>query len=221
MSQGRFIVLEGLDGAGTSTQAEEVSQYLRAIGFPVATTREPSDGLFGKAVRRAIEGDVKLPAELLSLGFAADRLSHMSEPGGITELLDRGTWVICDRYVLSSLAYQASQGVDLDWLVDINKYAPDPDATVFVDTSVSVCLRRIAARDNNKDDLFHRRAALYEVRKNYFRALDSRRFIGRLVTVNGNESINGVRTEILNNLADIFHDDLGLFVSSHSSMSQG
>ncbi|MBQ9001071.1 MAG: dTMP kinase, partial [Eggerthellaceae bacterium] len=174
-------------------------------------TKEPSNGAFGQLLREAIQGKVVYSPELLALGFAADRIAHMTEPDGIDEALNDGVWVISDRYVLSALAYQSAQGVDLDWLVEINRFAPDPDATVFVDTPVRTCISRILQRDSNQDDIFHRRAALSAIRKEYMRVLDRQRFTGKLITVNGTKPIAAVRDDIVQGLAHAFRNEFGLF----------
>jgi dTMP kinase len=209
--RGAFIVVEGLDGAGTTTQVRLLSAHLRSIGFQTWTTREPSGGAIGQALRGAIEGRESMTPEALALGFAADRLHHMLKPGGIESMLADGVWVITDRYVLSALAYQAAQGVDLEWLVELNKHAPTPDLTVFVDTPLSICLARIKARGDNVEDMFHRRAALINTRRQYLRALSLGVFVGRLVTADGRGKPAEVLNQILRGLNEEMHSDFGLF----------
>lgn len=208
---GAFIVVEGLDGAGTTTQVDMISLYLQSIGFRTWTTREPSSGGIGAAVRAAIEGRDSMTKETLALGFAADRLHHMNRPDGISDMLRRGVWVISDRYVLSSLAYQSAQGVDLDWLMALNQHARDPDVTVFVDTPVRVCLDRIAGRLGNLEDQFHKRAALLSVRREYLRALATGKFVGKLVTADGKPSPDQVLRQVMAGLTDAMSDQFGLF----------
>lgn len=210
-SRGIFIVLEGLDGAGTTTQARLLSAHLRQWGFQTLTTREPSVGPFGAAARAVIEGSDSMPPGGLALGFAADRIHHMYKPDGIADMLDRGVWVISDRYVLSSLAYQSAQGLDLDWLISVNKFAPTPDVTVFVDTSVKVCLERIQSRGENLEDKFHKRTALLNTRRKYLQALASGQFMGKLVTADGNPSKEDVLKQILKGMVDELEADLGVF----------
>lgn len=195
-SRGGFIVVEGLDGAGTTTQVHLLSSHLRSLGFETWPTREPSGGIVGTALREVIEGREEMTPESLALGFAADRLHHMYRPGGIEAMLNDGVWVISDRYVLSALAYQAAQGVDFDWLVQLNKYAPIPDVTVFVDTPMGVCLERIHKRGENVQDIFHRRSALANTRRQYMRALALGEFTGTLITADGRKT----RHEVLGNI---------------------
>lgn len=210
-TRGVFIVVEGLDGAGTTTQALLLSAHLRDWGFSTSMTREPSAGPFGQTTRSAIEGAEHMRPETLALGFAADRLHHMFKADGIEEMLERGVWVICDRYVLSSLAYQSAQGLDLQWLIDVNRFAPVPDVTVFVDTSIKVCLERIVSRGENLEDQFHRRAALINTRKAYLNVLRSGLFVGEVVTANGDASKELVQQEILRGMVAQLHENLGVF----------
>ena len=90
-----------------------------------------------------------------------------------------------DRYVLSALAYQSAQGVDLKWLTDLNRYAMSPDVTVFVDTPIRTCLERIKVRGDSMVDIFHKRETLYRVRRQYLQVLSMSQFLGRLVTADG------------------------------------
>src|SRR4051794_7439187 len=99
-----FIVFEGLDGAGTTTQAQRLVEALRAAGLPAHFTREPSDGPIGTLLRQALTRRLTLPEgrrltpETLALLFAADRMDHLAAE--IEAQQARGTWIVCDRYVL-------------------------------------------------------------------------------------------------------------------------
>src|SRR5437667_268896 len=110
---GRFIVLEGIDGAGTTTQADAIAAALRKKGRQVFVTREPSDLAIGKQIRAALVGKAAFPSDALALLFAADRLDHLERE--VQPALRAGTDVICDRYVLSSMAYQGSM-LPADWV---------------------------------------------------------------------------------------------------------
>jgi dTMP kinase len=183
--RGELIVFEGLDGSGTSTQAGRLRQWLVDVGHPVELTREPTSGPIGAAVRQAIEGRVVLDPLTLALAFAADRCDHtLNERSGIAAALEAGRWVVSDRYVLSSLAYQRSSQASLEWLAELNRWCLEPDLTIFVDTDPEVCLRRIAARSSN-DELFHRRTELERIRRDYEAVLGEGRFVGHLVVVDG------------------------------------
>lgn len=144
-----FIVLEGLDGAGTTTQCELLARALRTDGHKVVTTREPSDGPLGTLLRQVLRGRLQLPdgspmtAETVALWFAADRLDHIAAI--VEPTLLQGGVVISDRYVHSSLAYQSVE-CGLEWVNAINGRARQADLTIFVDVPAAVCRERIQAR---------------------------------------------------------------------------
>jgi dTMP kinase len=147
MAAGRLVVFEGLDGSGTTTQLDALRDWLAGRDIEVIVTHEPSGGPIGQVLRRAIDGDVALDPVTLALAFAADRADHLAVPReGINAVLDAGMWVLSDRYVLSSLAYQSGQGLPLEWLAELNRFARSPDLTIFIDTPPDECLRRIEAR---------------------------------------------------------------------------
>ena len=187
---GRFIVLEGLDGAGTTTQGALLAARLLEHDIPVELTKEPTDGVLGKIARSFTDGDLHLEPETVALTFAADRIEHTVV---IRQLLDAGTWVVSDRYVASSLAYQTSQGLPFEWVRTLNSRALEPDATVFVDTSVATCVARLEARGEFNTGPFDKAAALEKARDLYLQAFASDVPLGRLVEIDGDATREGVR----------------------------
>lgn len=160
--RGKFIVLEGLDGSGTTTQARLLSERILSAKQNVALAYEPS-GPLEKSVREAIH-DMENRWPLLWL-FAASRASNLSK---ITPLLDNGTHVVCDRYVMSSLAYQALDH-DMDFIWTVNSKFRDADLTIYLDVPVETCLERLAGRTNK--DPFETAQILNPVSKNYKKAI--------------------------------------------------
>jgi dTMP kinase len=153
--KGRFVVLEGIDGAGTTTQVARLVDRLRAEGTPVRGTREPSDGVIGFLVRQVLTGRIVLPGgrapgwATMALLFAADRLDHVEAE--IEPFLDEGGVIVSDRYDASSLAYQSvSSGRGalkaVDWIRTLNKHAMRPDLTVVLDLPPDVASQRRASR---------------------------------------------------------------------------
>jgi dTMP kinase len=144
--RGLFLVLEGLDGAGTTTQAQLLAGWLRERGRRPHLTAEPSRGPVGTQVRLVLSGRLRgaggrdFDPRALALLFAADRLDHWESE--IRPRLEEGCDVISDRYVLSSLAYQAVSTGDAAWVAAINSRAPAADLTLFLRVSPSVALRR-------------------------------------------------------------------------------
>jgi len=142
-----FIAIEGLDGAGTTTQARLLSLALTAEGYTTHLTREPSDGPIGRLLREMLTGqhvpqDGHFDPATLALLFAADRLDH--DQREITPPLLLGTHrtvVISDRYVHSSLVYQGLD-CDLPWLCTINQWAVRPTLTIFLRIRAEIAAAR-------------------------------------------------------------------------------
>ena len=150
MTTGKFIVFEGIDGAGKSTQIEALSLALQQLGIAVHRTAEPTSLDTGRMLRDALGGKTeRTPAEMAAL-FTLDRIAHNKEIG---TALDAGKTVICDRYYYSSLAYQGSL-CDYDWVRRMNCDCPEirrPDLCVFLDISPKEALARIGKRGEAKE----------------------------------------------------------------------
>ncbi len=144
MIEGTFIVIEGIDGAGTTTQTARLCERFQERGLPMLSTREPTTGPVGSLLRQALTHRFVVPGfhgarppswKTMALLFAADRLDHL-EAEIVPNLLD-GVSVVSDRYDLSSLAYQSatSDGADgvVEWLRAINQHARRPDLTIVLD----------------------------------------------------------------------------------------
>lgn len=146
-----FIALEGIDGSGTTTQAQKISQALEARGFRVHRTAQPSAGQLGKLARQMLgEHDTQLPhrAHTLALTFAGDRLDHYDRD--IAPALSQGKVVICDRYLLSSWVYQ-SLDLPFPWVQAINQFAPWPDLTLLLDLDADKAHARVKARQGAEE----------------------------------------------------------------------
>jgi len=153
---GLFVVFEGIDGAGTTTQCERYAALLRARRRLVHVTREPSTGPIGSMIRLALTHRLALPAthqaHMMALLFAADRLDHVATE--IDPHLRDGYVVLSDRYDLSSLAYQSTTANENEeqsagtvcWIRELNRHARRPDVTVVLDVSPSVAAARRRAR---------------------------------------------------------------------------
>jgi dTMP kinase len=144
----RLIVLEGLDGAGTTTQARRLVEHLHGRGVPAHLTREPSDGPIGRLIREMLTGHHALPDQSIAqstfgLLFAADRLDHLQRE--VEPKLAAGVTVVSDRWYHSSLAYQGT-GADRDWIATLNSRARRPDLTIFLQVRPEIAAqRRVAA----------------------------------------------------------------------------
>ncbi len=195
---GRFVVIEGLDGSGTTTQCAALAQLLRAQGRKVVTTREPSDGPIGKLIRQALTGQLGLSTrkkpltpDTLALMFAADRVDHVARE--IEPALRRGAVVLSDRYLLSSLAYQGSQ-LPIGWVAAINSNARIPDLTLFLQIDPQLGARRRASR-GGKRELYETLAIQRRTAKQYLAAIALRRKAGeKIVVLDGAASVTDVTT---------------------------
>lgn len=164
--KGPFIVFEGLDGAGTTTQLGLLQGWIeRTYRKRVYTTREPSGGPAGMLLQLAIRRRVTLDPQTLALLFAADRVDHLKSE--VIDRLETGTPVLCDRYYLSSYAYQLRDMPDrLEWLETINAGAITPALTLLIDAPAEVCMERIRA-SRWTTELFENVDRLRAVRENY------------------------------------------------------
>ena len=140
-----FIVLEGIDGSGTTTQLDRLTAALRARGRRVLATREPSPGPIGLLLREILAGKhanpdgTTLDGRAMALLFAADRRDHLTRE--IEPALASGCDVVSDRYLLSSLAYQAVEA-DRAWVERLAEGVRAPDLTVLLDVDIAVAAQR-------------------------------------------------------------------------------
>lgn len=170
MTRGRFITLEGVEGCGKSTQAALLVERLRARGIEVVATREPGGSHLGPEFRSLLLGEHRRMAPTTELLlYAADRAEHVAEV--VSPALDRGAWVVCDRYADATRAYQAfGRGLPRDRVEDLIRIATgglEPDITLYfrirVDGSVERARRRHSTRGEGRFEAepmeFHRRVA--------------------------------------------------------------
>jgi len=138
--KGLFIVFEGLDGSGQSTQAEFLVSRLREEGYPAFATKEPTNNVIGGLIRGQLTHDWKTGMECLQLLFAADRAHHLNRE--ITPALKGGKIIVSDRYFFSTVAY-GSLDLDREWLLGLNEKFVYPDLTFLLKVPPKDCLKRI------------------------------------------------------------------------------
>jgi len=193
MKRGMFIVFEGIDGAGTTTQCGILAKRLDALepGRGVTITAEPTTRPVGGLIREVLGGRLvsgesrsgdgtSFDRRALALLFAADRLDHVT--GEIEPMLDRGDYVISDRYVLSSIAYQ---GMDapVEWVSEINRFAPGPDLTFFLDVPADLAWQRIQASRPDRE--------IFETQRTLEKVVDAYREAVRVSEQKGIISLDG------------------------------
>lgn len=191
---GRFIVLEGIDGSGTTTQAARLAGSLRAAGHGVVSTREPSDGPLGVVLRQALTRRlVGLSDRALALLFAADRLDHLVSV--VEPALAEGKVVVSDRYVLSSLAYQGMR-LPLGWVETLNAAARPADLTLYLEVDPRTAARRREGR-GGAAELFDADAVQRAVARAYGRVVRKHARAQHVKRVDGRGSPDEVAREIL------------------------
>ncbi|MDQ6740692.1 MAG: dTMP kinase, partial [Actinomycetota bacterium] len=169
--RGLFIVLEGPDGAGISTQAALLRSALVRQGLKAVETKEPTIGPIGAVIRQALSHRLVYPPDqpvdddVLALLLAADRLDHIR--ADILPRLEAGTHVVCDRYRLSSYAYQGAT-LGQEWVRAINSRSITPDLTFFLDVPPEVSITRIEHRGQYVE-LYETEERLRPVYANYIR----------------------------------------------------
>jgi len=164
-----FFVIEGLDGAGTTTQKDKIAIRAGKEGFAIFTTGEPTESPAGRLIRAILSKEASMLPESLALLFAADRCEHIHGSGGVLEAIAAGKTVVSDRYLFSSLAYQ-SLSVDFKTVARINSRFPLPEAVFFIDTPPEVCETRRLGRAQT--ELFDELAVQKRVRTAYLKAFD-------------------------------------------------
>jgi dTMP kinase len=162
--RGLLVVFEGLDQSGKQTQAERLFERLTGAGRTVRLLSFPSyTTALGAEIGKALHGERDYGPDTMQLLFVANRFEWKPE---IERELARGTVIVCDRYIASSIAYGEAFGLDAAWLAEIQRYLPPPDLTVLLDADPSMsATRKTANRDKYERDL----ALLSRVRDSYLR----------------------------------------------------
>ncbi len=175
-----YIVFEGIDGAGKSTQIQMLKEWLEANGFRVETLVEPTDSEVGKLIRRILQRpDAQTDSVQKTLGllFAADRMLIMDK------LNDESKIIISDRSFISSLAYQEPA----EWIEVLNKYAKKPDLLILLDLDVKTSVSRTSGEDTFENEEF-----LTGVKENYLKLVENYEH----QIIDANNGINKVSSDI-------------------------
>ena len=184
--KGVFIVIEGLDGSGKTTQAKTLTAKLRRTHNAIYTA-EPSKGKIGMFIRnRVLYGEKRPPTAIEALLFAADRIEHVQNE--VLPALAEGRVVVSDRYVYSSLAYQGSAGLNLDWIETINAHALKPDLALFIDVDPEAVQARLKSRKSVMENLETQR----KVREIYQKFIEK----GELISIDGDKPKKAVAQEL-------------------------
>ena len=182
----KFIVFEGIDGAGKTTQIKLLRDKLASRGIECFITAEPTDMPSGKLIREALSGRVKTTTAEMADMFARDRVIHNKDmEKGIGSHLERGICVISDRYYYSSLAYQGSE-LGFETVAALNLDNPDirtPDICLFLDLSPEKSLERIGKRADTPTEIYENYDYLEKTRKMFFDVFDRLRARGEHIEI--------------------------------------
>jgi len=205
MDRGIFIVFEGIDGVGKSTQAKLLAERLRNLGKSVVMTAEPTELTSGRELRRVLSGEIKKSDCEIAAMFTLDRIAHnVDGERGIEKMLNEGVCVICDRYYYSTLAYQGSL-IDYAWVKALNTQCPEirhPDVCIFLDLTPSESMKRITAgRDST--EIYENEETLGVVRDTFMKVIEDMRLTDRIEIVDASGSIEEISDKIFNAVESI------------------
>jgi dTMP kinase len=193
-SRGLLIAVEGIDGAGKTTQVRLLAQALERLAERVVTSKEPTDGPWGRKIREsAATGRLSLEEELEA--FVNDRVEHVGSL--IQPSLDAGKTVILDRYFYSTIAYQGARGGDVGQLkARMEQIAPIPDVVFLLDLAPAEGIRRISESRNEQPNEFEKIETLTRVRE-VFNAIAE----PRIVRIDGGRPLEEVHEAVIAELA--------------------
>lgn len=196
--KGKFVVFEGIDGSGKSTQVEILKERMKKEGQDCYVTMEPTDSPIGSLIHQFMTGRIKTDNRVIAALFVADRLDHLlNDVNGIANKINGGITVISDRYYFSSYAYQ-SVDLPMDWLIKANEPGSNilrPTVTVFIDTDPDLAIERIA-KNRFHQELFEKKPFLIKVREKYFEAFERLKEDEQVIVVDGNRSVQEIAGDI-------------------------
>ena len=200
-----FIVFEGIDGSGKSTQLKMLSEHLESLGIKNVCHSEPTGNTIGKTIRKILSGEEKVDPRTTALLFAADRVDHITRKDGILDNINNGVTVLSDRYYFSSYAYQVVD-MPLGWVMEINKTASElakPDFHIFVDVSPEVCLERIR-KGRTSLEIFENKSRLTLARENFLHIIEKTRDSENTIVIDGNRELGEISDDIWSRIKHLF-----------------
>jgi dTMP kinase len=205
MTRKLFIVLEGIDGSGTTTQATLLQHYFHVRGEKAVISPEPTDGAIGRLIREAMQREIiplKDPHkfdEQMAYLFAADRYYHLyNDCDGVYQLTcEQETNVISTRYYFSSLAYNCNTAEEFAFVQQLNARFPDPDLVIYLDIDPEISLGRIQGRSIH--EVYEKQEKLGKVRKNFQSLFQNYR--GNFLSIDATREIATIQEMIIERLS--------------------
>lgn len=196
-----FIVFEGIDGSGTSTQAELLHNYFIDQGKKTILSPEPTSGIVGKLIRQILQNHmmILMPDERnfdqqMSYLFAADRYYHLyNHQDGVVSLLKQNINVISTRYYFSSLAYHGQESQDFAQVKLLNQNFPEPDLVIYIDIPVKDALIRLQQREHR--EVYEQEEKLSKVKKNYQNIFAN--YQNKLLKIDGTNNVKNIHQTIV------------------------
>lgn len=197
MNKGKFIVFEGIDASGKSTQMRMLEHYLKEKGVPVYMTREPTDSPFGALAHQCMTGRIDTDEKTIAAVMAADRLDHIyNATNGLLEKINNGVTVISDRYYFSSYAYQGAH-LGLDWVLELNRLSAEalrPDVNIFIDIDAQTSMSRLQGRGDL--ERYEKLDKQLKIRQQYFTAFERLKDCERVEIVSSNQTLEQTQADI-------------------------
>ncbi len=205
MSKRLFIVFEGIDSSGKTTQAELLKKYFLAIDEQAVISPEPSNGIIGNLIRQALKQrivfsrDRDLFDRQMAYLFAADRHDHLyNDIDGVFKLIQNNYHVISTRYYFSSLAYNCDSVEQFDFITKLNDRFPNPDLTIYIDIPIEVSLSRLQER--SLQEIYETKTKLTKVRKQYQQIFAE--YTGKAIAIDGTQDLQQIHSLIVQALKD-------------------
>ena len=199
MTKSLFIVFEGIDSSGKTTQAELLKNSLIANQSQAVISSEPSNGIIGNLIRQALKQrivfskDRELFDRQMAYLFAADRHDHLyNDVDGVFKLIKDNYHVISTRYYFSSLAYNCDNKSQFDFIQKLNDRFPDPDLTIYIDIPIEVSLKRLQERSAR--EIYETKTKLTKVREQYQQIFST--YQGEAIAIDGTQALEKIHQQI-------------------------
>ncbi|MGB5713949.1 MAG: dTMP kinase [Waterburya sp.] len=201
-----FIVFEGIDSSGKTTQAELLKKYLATTKEQAVISPEPSNGIIGNLIRQALKQrivfskDQNLFDQQMAYLFAADRHDHLyNDVDGVFKLIQDNYHVISTRYYFSSLAYNCDSIEQYNFIKKLNDRFPNPDLTIYIDIPIEVSLLRLQER--SLQEIYETKTKLTKVREQYQKIFAE--YDGKALAIDGTQDQQHIHQQITNSVKAI------------------